>query len=176
MVDQTRTRRAGSVRAAGQEPRDVSAWSRRIPVIVLSVAGVAVATTLTLFPTDVLPPVWDPFFGSGSRQVLTSSVSQALPVHDASLGAVAYLLEAILESIGGTRRAYDRPWIVAAAGLVAAGLGFAALALIALQAFVVGAFCTLCLTSASISLVVAALVVPEVRVSVGVLRQRRRDG
>ena len=152
----------------------MSAWRRRVPVILLSVVGLGVATTLTLFQVHVLGSVWDPFFGDGSRRVLTSSVSKALPLPDASLGAFAYLLEAILESVGGTRRAHDRPWIVAAAGLVAAGLGVAALALIALQALVVGAFCTLCLTSAAISLVVAALVAPEVLVSVAVLRERHQ--
>ena len=170
MVNQTPERRAGAVR---HQPADVSAWSRRVPVIVLSLAGLAVATTLTLFQADVLGSVWEPFFGDGSRQVLTSSVSQALPVPDASLGAVAYLLEAVLESIGGNRRAHDKPWIVVAAGLVAAGLALAALGLVAIQALVVGAFCTLCLTSAAISLVVAALVAPEVRVAIDVLRARR---
>ena len=170
MVNQTRERRAGAVR---HQPAVVSAWSRRVPVIVLSLAGLAVATVLTLFQADVLGSIWEPFFGAGSRHVLTSSVSQALPVPDASLGAVAYLLEAVLESIGGSRRAHDKPWIVVAAGLVAAGLGLAALALVGIQALVVGAFCTLCLTSATISLVVAALVAPEARVAVGVIRARR---
>jgi len=170
MVNETRERLAGSVR---HERAGVSAWPRRVPVIVLSLAGLAVATTLTLFQADVLTSVWEPFFGDGSRQVLTSSVSQALPVPDASLGAVAYLLEAVLESIGGNRRAHDRPWIVVAAGVVAAGLGLAALGLVAIQALVVGAFCTLCLTSAAISLVVAALVAPELLAALGVIRARR---
>ncbi|NUS00059.1 MAG: vitamin K epoxide reductase [Kribbellaceae bacterium] len=149
-----------------------SSWRRRVPVIVLSLMGFAVALTLTLFQVGVLDSVWDPFFGDGSRRVLTSSVSQALPIPDASLGAVAYLLEAILESLGGTNRWQDHPWIVAAAGLVAAGLGLAALALIATQALVVGAFCTLCLCSAAISLLVAGLVAPEAVAATRVLRAR----
>lgn len=149
-----------------------SAWRRRAPVIVLSLAGFAVALTLTLFQVGVLDSIWDPFFGDGSRRVLTSSVSQALPIPDASLGAAAYLLEAILESLGGTNRWRDHPWIVAAAGLVAAGLGLAALGLIATQALIVGAFCTLCLCSAAISLIVAALVAPEAIAAARVLRRR----
>ena len=149
----------------------VSTWSRRLPVIVLSLVGLAVAVTLTLFQVDAIGGIWEPFFGDGSRKVLTSSLSKALPVPDASLGAVAYAAEAVLEAIGGPRRALDRPWLVVAAGVVAAGLGFAALVLIATQAFVVGAFCTLCLVSAAISLSVAGLVVPEVRTAVQVLRQ-----
>ncbi|GAA1123215.1 hypothetical protein GCM10009630_21400 [Kribbella jejuensis] len=141
-------------------------------MIVLSLAGFAVALTLTLFQVGVLDSIWDPFFGNGSRKVLTSSVSQALPIPDASLGAVAYLLEAILESLGGTNRWRDHPWTVAATGAVAAGLGLAALGLIATQALVVGAFCTLCLCSAAISLTVAALAAPETIAAAQVLRQR----
>lgn len=153
----------------------VSAWSRRIPVIALSLVGLGVAVVLTLFQLDAIASVWEPFFGDGSRKVLTSSLSEALPVPDASLGAVAYAAEAVLEAIGGPRRALERPWVVVLAGLVAAGLGFAALVLVATQVFVVGAFCTQCLVSAAVSVSVAALVAPEVRTAVGVIRMRRRD-
>lgn len=162
-----------TVPAALRHPSDVSAWAKRIPVVVLSLAGLAIAVTLTLFQTDVVATIWEPFFGDGSRRVLTSSLSQALPVPDASLGAVAYGAEAILESLGGPRRAIDRPWLVVAAGLVAAGLGVAALVLIAVQALVVGAFCTLCLGSATISLLVAGLVALEVRPALRAIEARR---
>jgi uncharacterized membrane protein len=144
-------------------------------VVALSLAGTGVAVALTLVQVDAISNVWDPFFGDGSRRVLTSSLSEALPVPDASLGAVAYAAEAVLEVVGGPRRALDRPWPVVLAGLVAAGLGFAALVLVATQAFVVGAFCTLCLVSAAISLAVGALVVPEVRTAVEVIRSRHQD-
>ncbi len=58
----------------------------RVPVIVLSLGGLVVATVLTLFQVGVLHSVWEPLFGTGSRRVLTSPVSEALPVPDASLG------------------------------------------------------------------------------------------
>ncbi|MDQ3763783.1 MAG: vitamin K epoxide reductase [Actinomycetota bacterium] len=128
------------------------------------------AIILTLFQLGVLDSVWEPFFGNGSRQVLTSSLSQALPVPDAALGAAAYLAEAVLETIGGPRRWRHQPWVVLAAGLVATGLGVAALGLISAQALIIGHFCTLCLTSAVISLLVAALVTPE---AIAALRQLR---
>lgn len=154
-------------------PSQPSAWRHRAPVIVLSLGGLAVATILTLFQVGVLDSVWEPFFGDGSRRVLTSSLSQALPVPDAALGAAAYLTEAVLETIGGRRRWRDRPWVVVAAGVVAAGLGLAALGLIGAQALLVTDFCTLCLTSAAISLLIAALVAPEILAAARRLRERR---
>ena len=176
MTDQRTTRdEDGAVTTALGHRSDASAWSRRIPVIVLSLIGLGVAVTLTLFQVDAIGSVWDPFFGDGSRKVLTSSLSRSLPIPDASLGAVAYALEAILECLGGPRRALDTPWLAVLPGLVAAGLGVAALGLIATQAFVVGAFCTLCLVSAAISLVVAGLVAPELRTAVRVLRTRHSE-
>ncbi|MGH3981433.1 MAG: glycoside hydrolase family 15 protein [Pseudonocardiaceae bacterium] len=83
--------------------------------------------------------------------------------------------------LGGRRRWRDRPWVVLAAGLVAAGLGLAALGLIGAQALLVGDFCTFCLTSAALSVLVAVLVIPEVLAAVRRLRERRtsrpvRDG
>lgn len=155
-------------------PAGPSAWRRRLPVVLLSLAGFAIAMTLTLFQADVLDSVWEPFFGDGSRQVLTSSVAQAIPIPDASLGAAAYLIEAVLELLGGPRRWHDHPWLVVLPGLVAAGLAVAAIGLIAAQIFIVKAFCTLCLGSAAVSLLVAALVAPEASAAVRRLRTRPR--
>ena len=142
--------------------------ARRPVVVVLALVGCGVATVLTLFQVGVLDSVWEPFFGDGSRRVLTSALSRALPVPDAALGAVAYLAEAVLTALGRP----DRPKVVLAAAVVAAGLGLAALGLIAAQVFLVGAFCTLCLVSAALSLTIAGLVLPEVRPAVERIRSR----
>jgi uncharacterized membrane protein len=137
-------------------------------VVVLALVGCAVATVLALFQVGVLDDVWEPFFGDGSRRVLTSALSRALPVPDAALGAVAYLAEAVLTALGRP----DRPKVVLAAAVVAAGLGLAALGLVAAQVFLVGAFCTLCLVSAALSLTIAGLVLPEARPAVQRVRSR----
>ena len=161
---------------ACQHRIDVSSWRRRAPIIALSLAGLAIAATLCLFQLHVIDSIWDPFFGDGSRRVLTSRLSRALPVPDAGLGALAYGAEAVLEWTGGPRRALDAPLVVLAGGLVAAGLGVAALGLVVVQAAVVGSFCTLCLTSATISLLIGALAAPETRVALRTIRTRRRLG
>jgi len=168
-------RKPGQVTRLFDNRTDLSAFRRRIPVIFLSICGVVVAATLTLYQLHVLDSIWEPFFGDGSRRVLTSRFSRALPFPDAGLGAIAYALEAVLESLGGPRRVLDAPWTVIAGGLVATGLGAAALGLVVMQAAVIEAFCTLCLASAATSLVIAALVAPELRVAIRTVRTRHRD-
>jgi uncharacterized membrane protein len=142
----------------------------RATVVVLALVGCGVASVLALYQLGVLDNVWEPFFGDGSHRVLTSPLSQSLPVPDAALGAVAYLAEAVLTALGGP----ERPRVVLAAGLVAAGLGLAALGLVAAQVFLIGAFCTLCLISAALSLAIAGLVAPEVRDALDRLRSGAR--
>jgi hypothetical protein len=64
-------------------------------------AGFAIAAYLTLFQLGVLHMVWEPFFGDGSRTVLTSRISRLLPVPDAALAAAGYLLDAVAGLVGG---------------------------------------------------------------------------
>jgi hypothetical protein len=52
----------------------------------VALVGFAMAAYLTLFQLGVLDSVWEPFFGDGSRTVLTSGISRLLPVPDAALG------------------------------------------------------------------------------------------
>lgn len=59
----------------------------------LALAGLAIAVYLTLYQLGIVPTVWEPFFGEGSRKVLHSPISRLLPIPDASLGAVGYLVE-----------------------------------------------------------------------------------
>ena len=152
-------------------------WSRRAAVLVLTVAGLFVSTYLALFQYHLINAVRDPLFGATSSEaVLTSAFSRALPVHDAALGGVAYLVETVLEAAGGPRRWQRRAWIVLLLGLTAAVMALTALGLIAVQATVVHRFCALCLVSAGISLVVPFLVRQEVMAAARQVHRGRRLG
>jgi len=129
-----------------------SSWSHRAPVLILALLGAAIATYLTLYQWHVTSSVWDPLFGaSSSEAVLTSSISRILPLPDATLGALAYLVEALLSILGGTDRWCRRPRLVLLYGLVLIGLAVTSLGLVLIQLLVVRAFCTLCLCSAALS-------------------------
>ena len=127
-----------------------AAWSRRIWLAVLALLGLYVSVYLTLFQLEVLPGVWDPFFRS--EEVLTF-----LGVPDAALGALAYATEIVLLSIGGRERWRTMPWTVLALGFVILSGAVVSVLLILMQAFLVGAWCTLCLASAAISIAIFVL-------------------
>jgi uncharacterized membrane protein len=151
-----------------------SNWSSRLPVFVLALLGCGIATYLALYQLDVIGPVWEPFFGNGSHKILKeSSVAHLLPIPDAALGAVVYLLEAVSECIGGQNRWRTLPMAVFVTGVLAAALGLTAIGLVLCQVLVFQAYCTLCLASATCSLVIAGLAWPEVAAA---LRFGRRQG
>jgi uncharacterized membrane protein len=140
-----------------------SAWPRRLPAFVLALIGLAIATYLTLFQVGVFTEVWEPFFGNGSRLLLKqSSIAHLLPIPDAALGAIAYLLDALLDFVGGQARWRTAPWLVLMFGALAFLLGITGILLVILQPTLFGAFCTLCLASAACSILTAAAAATEV--------------
>ncbi|HEY2916443.1 MAG TPA: vitamin K epoxide reductase family protein [Candidatus Limnocylindrales bacterium] len=133
-----------------------------VPSILLALAiiGAAIAGYLTAFQLGLIGDVWDPLFGSGSERVLTSPVSRLLPVPDASLGVVAYVVDAILAlaivlTLGPLQRL--RQILAVVAGLGALG----SVVLVVLQPLIAQAFCSLCLASAAISIALAIGAVSE---------------
>ncbi|MBV9544466.1 MAG: vitamin K epoxide reductase [Chloroflexi bacterium] len=135
-----------------------SAWPHRVAVVVLALLGAAIATYLTLYQWQVTSSVWDPIFGPGSSEaVLTSPISRMLPLPDATLGAIAYLVEALLAGLGGTDRWRRQRGLVLVYGIALAGLALTSVGLVLVQLLVVHAFCTLCLSSAALSWVNAWL-------------------
>ena len=125
-------------------------WSRRISIVALACAGLCVSAYVALYQGDVLPGVWDPFFRS-------TKVLEYLGIPDAALGALAYGAEIILSLIGESRKWRTMPWTVLAFGLVILSGALVSVLLILMQAFLVGAWCTLCLVSAAISIAIFIL-------------------
>ena len=149
---------------------DYQALYTRGIIIALALIAFGIATDLALYQTRVVPHVWDPVFDGQSERVLDSSVSRAIRrftvIPDSALGAFAYLTEiALCLSLAprsGERVAGGRVRGILFA-LNSLALVVAGIALVALQAFVVHAWCLLCLTSASISVVIAILAATELR-------------
>jgi hypothetical protein len=148
-----------------------SSWGQRLPIIVLAVAGFAIATGLGLFQLGLLASVWEPFFGDGSRVILTSRVSHVLPVPDAVLGAIGYLADAVTGAIGGRHRWRTMPWIVVLFGVAVGPLGAISVLLVILQPVLFQAWCTLCLASAVISVLMIGPALDEVLASLQHLRR-----
>lgn len=148
-----------------------STWSERLPIICLATVGFFTASYMALFQFGVIDTVWDPFFGDDTRDVLTSKISEAFPIPDAALGALGYLLDAVTGAIGGRKRWRTMPWIVVLFGLAVGPLGAASITLVILQPLVVGSWCTLCLATAAISIVMIGPAMDETLASLQYLRR-----
>lgn len=129
-----------------------SAWPQRVPICILAALGFGIATWLSLFQLGVLPTIWEPFFGQGSRTILTGRVSHLLPVPDAVLGAAGYLADAVFGLVGGTARWRRLPWVVVVFAIAVIPFGLTSLTLFILQPTLYGNWCTLCLLSVAVSL------------------------
>lgn len=151
-------------------------WRQRIPIILLAMVGFLIASYLTLYQLDIFHDVWDPFFKQGSWKILNSSVSKILPIPDAALGALGYLADVISAAIGGERRWKTLPWIVVIFGIAVGPLGLISITLVILQPVVFDAWCTLCLASALISVIMIGPSMDELLASLQYLKRVRRAG
>ncbi|MCC9658376.1 vitamin K epoxide reductase family protein [Rhodopirellula halodulae] len=150
-----------------------SAWSQRIPICLLAFVAAAISAHLSLYQWGLIESTWDPVFGDGSNRVLKSDTAdfmyRLLGIHDAALGVLAYLGDAVLGFAGSTRRWQYRPWMVILFGIDVIPLGIVSSVLVLCQAFIVGEWCFLCLVTATISLILVYMAWDEVRVSIGYL-------
>ena len=153
-----------------------SSWPQRLPIVGLALVGTAVAVYLTLYQVRVLPGVWEPFFGDGSWVILNSRISRVLPVPDAALGAFGYLVDAVTGVIGGRGRWRTMPWIVIVFGLAVGPLGAVSILLVILQPVLLDAWCTLCLASAVISVLMIGPAMDEFLASLQYVRRERGRG
>lgn len=154
--------------------RNPSTWRHRLPYMVLSILGLSIATYLSLYQLHLIKHVFEPFFGSGSRYVLTKTpIEHYLPVPDGLLGAIAYLVEVALGSFGGEDRWRAHPRIVLSFALVACGLGGIGTLLTLLQGAWFDHWCTLCLCSAFVSINLVGPALEEALASLQYLTQPR---
>ncbi len=153
-----------------------STAGQRLPIMFLAYLGFLFSRYLAAYQLGHIENVWDPFFENGTVEVLTSSVSKAFPVSDAGLGAMTYLLDVIAAAIGGKQRWRTMPWAVILFGLMIIPAGFTSITLIMLQPISVGAWCTLCLITAFIMLIMVPPAVDEVLASVQHLLRVKKEG
>lgn len=154
-----------------------SRWRERLPIVGLALLGFSVAMYLALYQWDVFGTVWEPFFGDGSRRILhESGISHLLPVPDAFLGALGYAVDAVSGLIGPRTRWRTMPWIVIIFGMAVGPLGAVSITLVILQPVVYGAWCTLCLVSATISVLMIGPAMDEFLASLQHLRRVHAGG
>lgn len=154
-----------------------AAWGERLPIVGLALVGFGIALYLSLYQWRVFPAVWEPFFGDGSRRILLESwVSNLLPVPDAFLGALGYLADVVAGVIGGTGRWRTMPWIVILFGLLVGPLGFISIMLVVFQPVLFNAWCTLCLASAVVSVLMIGPAMDEFLAGLQYLRREKDRG
>ncbi len=153
-----------------------SSWKHRVPLILLGLLGFFIAGYLALYQWRIVPDAWEPFFGEGSRTILNSKISHILPIPDAALGALGYLVDAITGAIGGTNRWKKMPWMVFLFGVAVGPLGLVSVLLVIFQPLLFNAWCTLCLLSAVISIIMISPTMDEVLVTLQYLKRAKRNG
>jgi uncharacterized membrane protein len=153
-----------------------SAWVQRLPLVALALIGFATAAYLALYQLRIIADVWEPFFGNGSRKILNSEISKMLPVPDAALGAFGYFLDAVSGLIGGRSRWKTMPWMVIIFGLAVGPLGAISILLVIFQPVLYDAWCTLCLISAGISIIMIGPAMDEVLASLQYLKRKKKEG
>ena len=153
-----------------------SSWPQRLPLVVVAGVGMLIATYLGLYQVRVFDTIWEPFFGDGSKKILNSSVSKLLPIPDGFLGAIGYFADAVTGVVGGKGRWKTMPWIVIVFGVAVGPLGLVSIMLVVSQPVLFNAWCTLCLTSAVISIVMISPAVDEMLASLQFLQRVKRSG
>jgi hypothetical protein len=153
-----------------------SSWIQRAPIIILGWIGFFTARYLAAYQLGYINSAWDPFFYKGTENVLNSEISKAWPVSDAGLGAFSYMLDALMGCIGGENRWRTMPWVVIFFGILIIPLGAVSIILIILQPLAVGSWCTICLFTAVVMLMMIPCSFDEVFASIQFLKTSRKEG
>lgn len=153
-----------------------SNWANRLPIIAAALVATGVALYLTAYQFRIVESAWDPFFGDGTERILDSPVSHILPIPDAALGAMAYLADAVFGAIGGRDRWRRMPWVVIAFGIAIGPVGAVGIVLVIIQPVVYDTFCTLCLVTAFLSVLMIGPAMDEVLATLQHPKRERRQG
>jgi uncharacterized membrane protein len=153
-----------------------ASWGQRIPIVISAIIAFVIASYLSLYQFKILSTVWEPFFDTGSEKILNSPISHILPIPDAALGALSYLVDALAGVIGGRRRWRTMPWMVVFFGIAVGPLGLVSVMLVVFQPVLFDAWCTLCLVTAFISVVMIGPSMDEVLASLQYLRRVKESG
>jgi hypothetical protein len=153
-----------------------STWMQRAPIAALGLIGLVLARYLAGYQMGHTSAAWDPFFGTGTEDIITSDVSRAWPVADAGLGATTYMLEILMALMGDARRWRTMPWMVVAFGIVVIPLGAVSVVFIIIQPIVIGTWCTLCLVQALAMVIMIPYAIDEVVAMGQYLAWSRRAG
>lgn len=153
-----------------------STWVQRAPIIGLAFVSLLASRYLAAFQLEHIVAAPDPFFGSGTEDILLSDVSRAFPISDAGLGAVTYAVELLSTFMGGSDRWRSMPWMVLMFGVLILPLGVASIVLVTLQPVMVGTWCTLCLFTAATMLLMIPFAVDEVVAMAQFMADVRRRG
>ncbi len=153
-----------------------STWPQRAPIIFLAFFGFALSRYMAAFQLGYIDSAWDPLFGDGTEQVLSSDVSEGFPISDAGVGAVAYMIEGLMAFMGDKQRWRTMPWMVMFFGILVVPLGIVSVTLIVLQPVAVGSWCTPCLLTGLAMLIMIAFTLDEVVAMGDFLVKARRAG
>lgn len=153
-----------------------SNWDQRLPIVGIAVVAFLAATHLAGYQLGVISQPWEPFFGRGSELILESWVSKLLPVSDAALGAFSYFLDAVTGIVGGRHRFRTMPWMVVLFGVLVGPLGAVSVALVIVQPVLFNAWCTLCLFTALLSVLMIGPAMDEVLASLQYVKHERTRG
>ncbi|HEY9793304.1 MAG TPA: vitamin K epoxide reductase family protein [Candidatus Obscuribacterales bacterium] len=135
--------------------------SHRQIMFILSLCAFAISGYLASFELGCVAHVWDPFFAAGSEKVMTSFISHAFPIPDAALGAIVYLLDALLVCVGDENRWCTSPWVTFLLAALVVPASVTALILIILQPTIIHSWCTLCLVASTLMLIMLPFALAE---------------
>src|SRR5690606_20916580 len=159
-------------------------WSQRIPIVILAFVGGIMAFYLTLFQWNVVRTIWEPFFAgppgyaNGSARILKSPTSEIFPwpLTDGFLGFLGYVFDAVFGLIGGVKRWRTMPWVVIIFGLLVGPLGAVSIGLVITQPLAYDTFCTLCVGTAIVSVLMIGPAMDEMLASLQYMRLVKQRG